>query len=265
MRPKSQGCDLSAYSPEYRLREEAHEFWKYAVTQELVYSADVVGTDSDSRSSIAKDYLIGDLWMDVEFTLVGQRNTNYSVIIESFDGYHANVRASGKKELNFGPIGRDSPMLVEVTHSVQPPKKIPFRGCRSVCWLKVSDNGNGISRNIPEIVLEPAKAIFVPFFDDGELCTVRNSDVQFSQAPHQLVETSTHAIKSVSAPQADRVGNIIQINPEDMPLMFKVVLTAKSAGLRFMENFKVRVESLKVTLRPIQFQIGICQSSTDHP
>ena len=264
VRSQSQGCDLSGYSAEYRLRDEAHESWKYVVTQELVYRADVIGTDSDFGSSIAKDYLVGDLWMDVEFTLVGQRNTKYSVIIESFEGYHAGIRARGEKELNFGPIGGDPPMLVEVTHSVQPPKKILFRGCRSICWLKVSNNGNGVRRNIPKVVLEPAKGIAVPVLDDGELRAVRNSDIQLSQAPHQLIETSTHAVKGVSASQADRVRDIIEVNPETIPLIFKVFIGSKSAGVRFVEGQKVLIHSVKMTLRPIQLQIGVCKSSANH-
>lgn len=264
VRSESQGCDLSAYSAEHRLREEAHESWKYAVTQELVYSADVVGIDSDSGSSIAKDYLVSDLWMDVEFTLMGQRDTKYSVIIESLDGFHASVRSRGKKELNFGPIGRDSPVLVEVTHSVQPPEKVFFHGCRSVCWLQVFDNGDRSIGNANKIFLETTKAVTVPILNNRELRPVGNCDGEFSQSPHKLIEGCTHAVKGVPAAQADMVRDIIQINPEDVPLIFKVILTSKSAGIRFMENFEVRIESFKVTLRPIQLQIGVRQSGANH-
>jgi hypothetical protein len=49
-----------------------------------------------------------------------------------------------------------------------------------------------------------------------------------------------------------------------MPLIFKIILSGKSAGIRFMEGREVSIESLKMTLRPIQLQIGISQSGADH-
>jgi hypothetical protein len=60
------------------------------------------------------------------------------------------------------------------------------------------------------------------------------------------------------------VRNIIKVNPEDVPLILNVIPTGKSARLRFMENPEVRIESLKVALRPIKFQVGVCQSGTTH-
>jgi hypothetical protein len=60
------------------------------------------------------------------------------------------------------------------------------------------------------------------------------------------------------------VRNIIKVNSEDVPLILKVLTTGKSARRRFMENPEVRIESLKVALRPIKLQIGVCQSGTTH-
>jgi hypothetical protein len=139
-----------------------------------------------------------------------------------------------------------------------------FNGCRSIGWLKVSDNGDRIGRNTLQLRIKPSEAIAVPLFNHRELCAFRNSDRQLRQTPYELVEAGTHTIEGIPTSQTDVVGDIIKLNPEDMPLIFKVILTGKSAGLRLMENLKVRVESLKVTLCPIQLQIGVCQSSADH-
>jgi hypothetical protein len=164
-----------------------------------------------------------------------------------------------------GPIGGNPPMLVEVTHSVQPPKKVLFQGCRTICWLKVSDNCDCVGGNALRSNPESAPRVAIPSFDDGKLnVRVWNGDGQFSQSPHELIKGRPHRIESIPASQANIVGNVGQVNPEDMPLIFKVILTTKSAGIRFMENPKFSVESLKVTLRPIQFQIGVCQSSAKH-
>jgi len=264
VRSESQGCDLSAYSREYRLREEAHESWKYAVTEELVYIEDSFGANGDAGRNIAKDYLEGNLWMDVQFVFLGQRNGKCSVILESFKNY-VSAPASGKEKVNLGTIGGNPPMLVEVTHSVQPPKKIVFHGCQTICWLKVSNNSDGISGDVRELCSKSASSVAVPLLNNRELdARVWDCDSQFRQSPHELVEARTHAVESIPASQADMVGDIIQINPEGMPLIFKVILTTKSAGIRFMENPKLSIEQFKVTLRPIQFQVGVCQSGANH-
>jgi hypothetical protein len=61
---------LSVFFPGL-LREEAQKSWKYAITQETIYIEDAFGADGDTGSNIAKDYLEGNLWMDVQFTFVG--------------------------------------------------------------------------------------------------------------------------------------------------------------------------------------------------
>jgi hypothetical protein len=155
-------------------------------------------------------------------------------------------------------------MFVEVTHSVQPPKKMLFRGCRSVCWLQVFDNSDGIRRDTNQEFVESSKAVTIPFLDNRELSMAGNCDGEFSQSPHKLVEGCAHAVEGIPASQANVVRNIIKVKPEDMPLIFKVILSAKSAGIRFVESEKFIVESLKVTLRPIQLQIGVRKSSSDH-
>ncbi len=262
-RPKSQE-DLSMYASDYRLREEAHKSWQHAVTEELVYIADVGGSQDHPSCFISEVYLEGHVWIEVQFAFVGQRNSHYSAIIESLESHRSGV-SNGKMKQNFGTIGGDSPMLVEVTHCVQPPQMVRFNGCSSICWLKVSDNGNCIGRNVPELDFESAPAVIVPLLDNREFhATVGDSDVQLGQAPNQLVKTGPHTVEGISTSQRNMVGDLVQLNPEDISLVFKIILTRKSAGIRFMEGFKVGVKSLKVTLRPIQLQIGVSQSGSGH-
>ena len=154
-------------------------------------------------------------------------------------------------------------MLVEVTHSIQPPKEMRFHGCSSACWLKVSNDSNCLGRNSPELDIESSSTIAVPILDNGELCSLGNGDGQYRQTPDKLIKRSTHAIKSIPASQRKPIGNIIQLNPEDMPLIFKIILSEKSAGVRLVEGFEVRVQSIQVLLCPIKLQIGVSQSGGD--
>jgi hypothetical protein len=98
------------------LREKAHESRKYFIVNELVYVADVGGPQDDSNRLITKIYLKLYLRMEVKLCLFGQRNTQQSIIFEILE---TNILGRTFKMKNdFRTIGGDSPMLVEVTHSV---------------------------------------------------------------------------------------------------------------------------------------------------
>lgn len=260
LRPKSQR-DLSAYAQEYRLRQEAHESWQHTVTDEIVYLCDFGGADNDSSRDISEVYLKGDVWVEVEFILVGQRDTKYSVIIESLKVDAKRTDTGGKIKLDVGAVGWNSPMLVEVAHSVQPPQEMRFFGCSSTCWLKVSNDSHSLNRNVSKFSLEDSFAVGVPLADNREgNSLIRNDNGQFSQAPNDLVKAGTHTVKGVSASQREFVGNVQQLDCEFVPLLFKVCLFKKSARLRLVENSQFRIESIKMVLRPIQLQIRVSQA-----
>jgi hypothetical protein len=60
------------------------------------------------------------------------------------------------------------------------------------------------------------------------------------------------------------VRYVDKLNPQDVPHILRVIFVSKSAGVRMMENLKIVVESLKMTLRPIQLQVGVCQTESEH-
>lgn len=247
----------------YLLREEAHESWQYTITDEIVYLPDFIGADDNTSRNVSEIYLKGDVWVEVEFRLLGQRNTKYTAIIDVFKG---DISGTPRHlEFDMGTIGGNSPMLVEVTHSVQPPQKILLKGCRSVCWLKVSDYGSGICGDIGEAHFESSFGVGIPHLNDRKLDpATRNNNIQLSQTPDELIEAGAHTVKGIPASEGNTVGNVEQLNCEDVPLIFKIFLSKKSAGIRFVENPKLSIEYFKMTLRPVQFQIGVSQSGPDH-
>jgi hypothetical protein len=253
--PQSQ--DL--YDRSYLLREEARKSWQHTVTDELVYVSDFGRSQYDSVSNISEVYLKRDAWIEIEFTLLGQRDAKYTAIIDAFE---SDPLVGGKVELNMGTIGGNSPVLVEVTHSVEPPEKVVFKGCRSTCWLKFSDNRDGISGDIGEANFEPALGIGVPLLDNRKRDTlVGLNDIQLGQSPYELVQGGTHAVKGIPASQRDFIGDFQQLYPQDVPLILKVFVSRNSAGVRLVESCKFSVEGIKMTLRPIQLQIGVCKTA----
>jgi hypothetical protein len=98
------------YDRNYLLREEAREFWDHAVTEEFVYVPNLAGTnEGNSCIGIAKDYLEGNLWVHIQFSLFGQWNAKYDIITELFSGKSPRGRREfdGDREREFFDACRD--------------------------------------------------------------------------------------------------------------------------------------------------------------
>lgn len=169
---KGESMSLQAH---FDLREESHKSWKHHICNEIVYLPESFPVFADGEGvgiqsvSLPEIYLKGNAWIDLQFSLVGERNAHYVAIIESL---HTNVerirrakstlstgfktkdfsaRDVRKDNFDFAAISGDSPMLVEVAESIQSPQRVCSVGCPSVVWLKrfdFVDSLRGNSRNL---------------------------------------------------------------------------------------------------------------------
>ncbi len=57
----------------YRLREEARKSWKYCVSDKIVDFNQIRKPDVESRLFVDKPNLHSDIWIELHFTLVGER------------------------------------------------------------------------------------------------------------------------------------------------------------------------------------------------
>ncbi|HTJ87786.1 MAG TPA: hypothetical protein VL349_11030, partial [Terriglobales bacterium] len=105
----------------------------------------------------------------------------------------------------------------------------------------------------------------IPVLDHGELDESRWNCLQPRQGPDELIQSRSQVVKSISDSENYIGGNVEDIDPKDVPLIFRIVLTPKSIGVRFREDPKLRSEGFKVFLRPTQFQLGISYSGHDAP
>jgi hypothetical protein len=74
---------------------------------------------------------------------------------------------------------------------------------------------------------------------------------------NDLVQGGPHIVDSISRDKANLVGSIMQLHPQDMPLIFYVILAGKGIGLRWRstEGSKFWPKSIKMFLRPTQLRI----------
>ena len=250
------------------LREEAHKSWQHSVSDEIVYLPEAISVLDESVGigdgiTPAEIYRDGNAWVELQFILVGERGAHYVAIIEALDRNEL-PRSFGKVNQDFASVGRNPPVLVEVTHSVEPPQRMSFVGCPSVIRLKRFDLSDSIVRDILDLSSPPLDVLvgFGQPREDGELSTVGgefwNLERQVRQTPNQLIQGGSHTVKSVANDQTRRVRDIVMLEPKDVPLSFKIIVTLKGIWLSFRdEPLKFNIESVKMYLRPTEFQIGI--------
>ena len=154
----------------FDLRQEAQESWEYHICDEIVYLPEATTILRDREFigipgvSLPEIYLKRDAWIELQFSLVGDRDAYYMAILESVNAQverhldnHArtvgldanNVSLCDLREINgkFAAVRGDTTMLVEVTDCVQPPKRVAFVGCASLVRLKRLDLVNSSKRN----------------------------------------------------------------------------------------------------------------------
>jgi len=247
------------------LREEAHKSWQYIVSDEIVYLPETISVLNeavgiDGRIALAEIYRNGNAWIELQFGLVGDRDTHYQAVIEALNRDEF-CRAWGNVNEDFTSVSRNPPVLVEVTHSIQPPERVRFVGCPSVIRLKRFDLVDGFIGNSDNLVAKSLNDLFGSrhVAKDGKLNGRRRTgNGQLRQTPKKLIESGAHAVKGISDDQARSVGHVIMLEPKDVSLLCKIIITVKSIRLSFSdEPLKFDIESLKMHLRPTKFQIGI--------
>lgn len=255
------------------LREEAQKSWQHSLSDEIVYfpeSLSILNQDQalgvDGRIALPEIYRNGDAWIELQFVLVNDRNANYVALVERFNGDKFS-NALGKVSEDFASVSGNPPVLVEITHSVEPPERMRFVGFPSVVRLKRFDLRNGLVGDIPHLAVPPfnISTRFGKVVEDRELSSVRgeigNLDRQTRETENELIQGGSHTVQRISDDQRGRIGNVMMLEAKDVSLICKIIVTVKSIRLSFVDELlKFNVESLKVYLRPTNFQIGIDHS-----
>lgn len=127
-------------------------------------------------------------------------------------------------------------------------------------WLKRFDFCDGSIGNTSRLALESADAVGIiqrPV-EDRELGMRRNCNRQFCQAPDELIQGGAHTVQGIPDNEGGGIRHIVKLEAKDVSLICKIIITVKSICLSFSnELLKFDIESIKMHLRPTEFQIGI--------
>jgi len=251
---------------EARLIRPAFETWQYAFSNEFVYLNESLCALRDTRDIPSEVY--GKLHgrMEIQFVLEGDRDGYYKALVCSIDAYKSAglVFPAHLREVNnrSASVGGDTSMFVEIAHFVKPPQRMRFVMCPSVIWLKRINFANGFCGDASQTFIEADQAILGqnwsidnwksdPFWNASDSC----------QSPNQLVQTRPHIVDSIGCYQTDMHRNIQEAKPEDVPSMFKIVLTRQSIGIRICKLANFRAKKLEMSLCPSKFRLSIDTAS----
>jgi len=252
-RPKSQ--DLEAYTPPYRLLEEARKSWDHTISDEIVYGLDSGKVALDSPISIAKDYLEGNIWIECHMTFngrfQGEGDIHYAAILKACE----TDDALRQGELKNRTVHRDSHVFVNVAHLIETPEEMAFR-FPSVIWLKRFDNRQCLCGYPGSSSLESLR---VGSFENRELRISGISSLELCETPYKLVQRRPEAVKNVSDNERDSVGRVFVLDANATPLVFNIILGVETARLVFVKSVQTLPQILKVFFRPRCLQIGVSQ------
>lgn len=243
------------------LCEETRKDWQYAFSDEIVYLDQSAEALIDTRLVPTKMYSELHGVMKIKFMLKGDRHAYYVACIRNIDCEDAFFLSGGqvwKMQDGSTPISRNPPMLVEVAYLVKPPQRVSFVGIPSVIRLKRCNLTNRFTGHTDEASIERVQSTSGQgrtiydwksrsFWDAAEPC----------QSPNQLVQRSSHVVDRIACNQTDGVRNVQQVKVEDMPLIFKIILTRKGIGIRVTKLFNRMVEKMEMSLCPPEFRLSI--------
>jgi hypothetical protein len=254
---ESQETDFSVYDQPYLLRKEAHESWDYIVSDKMVYGFNFFDGALNSLMGIAKDYVEGNLWIEVHVTFKsvfhGERNAHYTAILNS----HLSINTLRHLEVKNSAVVWNPPMLVDDTHLVETPQEVApnTSGILSVIWLKRFDDRACLCGYTPSLLVESA---IVPLLKNRELSSVRVGQGKCGEGPDHLVERCTHVVEDIPHDNGNSVRNIDNLRENPNPLVFNIVLGA-NLNFGLIKNVELLPESIKVFLRSGCLEVGVSQ------
>lgn len=243
----------------WSLREEARKFWKYFISDELIYVPQVISGNSESPHVIAKKYLDGDCWLEMHLTCTEQdeREMHFNCIVELAHVTKPVVR--GEVDSQAVGIHGDHSVFVQVPEFIQLPKGIIPKGVASAIRLKrIEDICHcGWKELSPFLV-----GGFAAGFRDGKLNTSlflsrESAGHSVSQSPCKLVEGRPQAADEVSKQHRNNLRDVFDFYPVDVAKIGKICFLGDGIGFRFKPFINFGLKRIEMILRPINLHFYV--------
>lgn len=242
------------------LREEVGKSWGQIVSDELVYVLQPLKRDFEVRRRISgfnwvSKYDCGEVYIDVKFAFLGERNTYFNAMIRIASPNSGNCGRD--RDLECDVTDRDDPMLVDVAKSIQLPEGMILERRPSFIWLKRLDNGERWLGNINDFFL-------VTFVGDGRTLGINGESSLPSRfigseqrkLPSQMVKPRPESISELPDKHTYRVGGDFLFDIDAIPRLFNVVLSVDEVGI-FPKFGDFPLEFIEALIPPTKFHLRI--------
>lgn len=243
----------------WELREESIKSWEHASSNEIVYFDESFEGFSDAGHITPESYMNGRVWIECHYVFQGKGDVNYVALISGLhdDVFSQRERNTINSPAHLNAVGGKSLVFVEVTEFIKSPEGMAFKSIPSVIRLKRLDFTEGFVRDSFDLAHESFSALAIPLSDNRELRMPRRP-LKSSQSPNSLIESSAHVVDGIPSNQTNLLGDVMELHPNDMHLLFFIVLSGNGISLHWRaEPSDFGIKGIEVILRPTQLRIGI--------
>lgn len=246
----------------FSLREEARKSWKYCVSDKLIHFSEVIDAGVDTYFSLIDRELSSTVWIELNFSFIGQRNCNYCAVVDLLAADRFNS-CGLKLPFRKDAVRGDVSMLFDVPQRVQLPQISGAVVIPCVVRLKRFHDGNCFGGHSSGGLSDITSGVRIVPLTNRETNLRSGLDTaETSQLPCQMIETGPEVDNEITSNESglQDSGVMETLNPDDVPTIFRIVFGRNLWGVQFLNSERFPCEFIEVFLRPLSLKIRVKQT-----
>ncbi len=245
----------------FQLREEATQGWRHFYSNKLVYVSKVLDRQLYSALFISEEDFDVRPWIETHLMLVGQRNGDYLLIIES-PFLDRNSARDFEESAGLVRVKPDDPVLIRIPEEIETPERVGFVRLPVVVRLKRLHPGDCFGGHAVGGSGDPslcARAIYTTNRETRFRGGTALADLR--QFPSKMFQGSPQVTNEVSRNQA-KTQDVdcpyeVNCNSEEPP--FQILMCRDEIRIFGLthERGVLDIESIQVFLRPLHFKVSL--------
>ena len=246
--------------------EEFDETWEHFVSDEAVYFCESVSGKRELGSGglvRLDNYQRGRQWFDLHVTLQADRKRYFRVTISGCHNLAHIDRSRRPRSLDIDQCVTDSDcgVLVEIAKLIQLPKGMRLRGLPSHIRLKLLDDTDGITGEIPCRVDESLPVNIAVSRLNRETALIAGAlTTQERELPYKLVQRGAERISELANNDGDVAVPWFEFHAYDVKALFRIVFFSDGVGIVCLKSGPFVINKLEMFTRPAGFHTRIEQA-----
>lgn len=267
------GKDPSSLKSENRayLREEAHKFWDYVISDEVVYLGQPVEPNLETGVHLSsQNYLHGDFWFEIHISFIEEsgREVHLQAIAENFNKTFPLCFGDRKAGFKSHAVDGDDLVFIDIPEFIQLPKGMLFRSSLSFIGLKIVNNFCCCGwKKLQQVSVLPTVLLTNGKTDLPRSSFIKGKSLiagQVGDAPGQLIQGRSKTTDEIADQKRQTIGSACDFELENMDSMFKIIVLPNGVRFAIHPAFANRMKLFQAFVRPIGLQIDIKQGMLWH-